>query len=184
MTEEEYKKIIEEKDKQIMHYKKLFKILKKRLLFYKKEAYTDSLTKLNNRRSLENQKDFDVVIIGDIDFFKKINDNYGYLFGDEILVEIGNILKKNTRSSDFVCRWGGEEFIILLKNCDENSAYEKVIKLKKDIYKLGKEKKISLTMSFGISVLHNKTLQLAIEEADKAMFKSKQNGRNTVTIFK
>ena len=184
MTEEEYKKIIKEKDEQIKAYKKEIKILKEKIRKYKKEAYTDSLTKLNNRRSIENKVGFDAIILGDIDHFKKINDTYGHEFGDEILVNISKILKKYIRDSDLVCRWGGEEFIILLKNCNIDEAYQKATILKDKIEDLGFKYNITITMSFGISDLNNTTMQKAIKQADQAMYESKENGRNTITIYK
>ena len=183
MKEENYLKQLKQKDVLIDKYRNEIAELKRELEYYKKEACTDKLTKLNNRRSIEEAHDFDSLILGDIDFFKKINDTYGHDFGDEVLIEIGKVLKENVGKTDLVCRWGGEEFVILLKNCDIDDAYDKATILKEQIADLGSKFGFNITMSFGVSSLANKTMQIAIKEADEAMYNSKNNGRNRVTIY-
>ena len=183
MTEEEYIKIIESKDKTIQQYKKEIELLKKQNEYYKKVACTDSLTNLGNRRSLEKIDNYDSVILGDIDHFKKINDEHGHAFGDLVLIEISNVLKNSVRESDLICRWGGEEFVILLKNCNNVDAYNKAVQLKEQIALLGEKFGFKITMSFGISNILNKPLKTAIDEADKAMYKSKEDGRDRVTVY-
>ncbi len=169
--------------------KKLLKIqienrkLKKELAFYKKQAYEDSLTHLNNRRAIEDISDYDCVIMGDIDHFKIINDTYGHSVGDEVLVEIGSVFKQFVRETDYVCRWGGEEFLIFLKNCDDNDAYDKASLLREKIMELSDKFGFDITMSFGVSNLSDNTLEDAIKNADEAMYKSKENGRNRVTVY-
>ena len=157
--------------------------MKKKTEYYKRIAFTDSLTKLGNRRSLEKIDNYDSVILGDIDHFKKINDEHGHTFGDLVLVEVSNVLKNSIRESDLICRWGGEEFVILLKNCNNDDAYNKAIQLKEQIALLGEKFGFKITMSFGVSDMLNKTLKTAIDEADKAMYKSKEDGRDRVTIY-
>ena len=190
MNEVLYRKRLQRKNELIKQKNELIKIcmienlkLKKQLEKYKKDACTDSLTQLNNRRSLENKEGFDAVILGDIDHFKLINDKYGHDLGDKILVEIGKILNQYVRNTDMACRWGGEEFVILLKNCNTKDAYEKANMLRKAIIKLSKKYGFTITMSFGISNMNGKTMENAIKEADKAMYKSKTDGRNRVTIY-
>ena len=184
MTEKNYKKKLKEKEKIINEYKKKIELLKRQLEYYKKAACTDSLTKLNNRRSLETSEDYDSVILGDIDYFKKINDSYGHKIGDSVLIDISNVFKECVRENDLVCRWGGEEFVILLKNCNNIDAYKKALQLKEEISKLSEKFGFTITMSFGISDARNNTLKDAIDEADKAMYESKQRGRDTITIYK
>jgi len=185
MTRGYYKKKLEEKDKIINLYKKEVELLKRQLEVYKQAAYTDCLTNLDNRRSIENNdENFDSVILGDVDHFKNINDNFGHDLGDRVLVEISKVFKRYVRESDLVCRWGGEEFVILLKNCDDSDAYNKALQLKEEIANLSEKFGFKITMSFGISKIIGKTLKNAIEEADKAMYESKEKGRNTITIFK
>ena len=100
-----------------------------------------------------------------------------------LLVEIGKILQKFVRETDMACRWGGEEFVILLKNCNTTDAYNKATMLRKEIIKLSEKYGFKITMSFGIANLEGKTMEKAIKEADKAMYKSKIDGRNRVTIY-
>ena len=157
--------------------------LKRKLAMYKEIAYKDSLTNLNNRRSLESISDYDCLILGDIDHFKIINDTYGHIVGDEVLVEISSVFKHFVRETDYVCRWGGEEFLIFLKNCDDEDAYGKANLLREKIMELSDEFGFEITMSFGISNLSDNTLADAINNADEAMYESKHNGRNRVTVY-
>ena len=178
-----YDKKLAEKDKIIDMYKSELELLKKELDYYKKISCTDSLTKLNNRRAIKNVDEYDSIVLGDIDYFKKINDKYGHDLGDKVLIEISDILKKYTRNTDLVCRWGGEEFVIFLKNCDDEMAYDKALTLKNAVSKLSEKFGFTITMSFGVSNLLGKTMQNALKEADEAMYKSKENGRNRVTVY-
>ena len=157
--------------------------LKNQLALYKEAAYKDSLTNLNNRRSLESISDYDCLILGDIDHFKIINDTYGHLVGDEVLVEISSVFRQFIRETDYVCRWGGEEFLIFLKNCDDEDAYGKANILREKIMELSDEFGFQITMSFGVSNLSDNTLEDAIKNADEAMYESKNNGRNRVTVY-
>lgn len=157
--------------------------LRKELATYKEMAYKDTLTNLNNRRSLESISDYDCLILGDIDHFKIINDTYGHLVGDEVLVEISSVFKHFVRETDYVCRWGGEEFLIFLKNCDDEDAYGKANLLREKIMELSDEFGFEITMSFGVSNLSDSTLEDAIKNADEAMYESKHNGRNRVTVY-
>ena len=157
--------------------------LKKELAKYKEMAYKDTLTSLNNRRSLESISDYDCLILGDIDHFKIINDTYGHIVGDEVLVEISSVFKHFVRETDYVCRWGGEEFLIFLKNCDDEDAYGKANLLREKIMELSDEFGFEITMSFGVSNLSDRTLEDAIKNADEAMYESKHNGRNRVTVY-
>lgn len=180
-----YESEINKRDKIIEELKEENEKLKEEVKKYKIEAYYDSLTHLNNRRILENMVDYDSVIIGDIDHFKRINDTYGHLKGDEVLIEISNVLNSNVRSTDIVCRWGGEEFVIVLKNCSNEYAYQKALLLKEKISELKEQFGFEITMSFGISnYIFEKSVEAAIDEADKALSKSKKDGRNRVTIYK
>lgn len=185
MNEINYINEINKKDNIIRELKEELEILKSEVEKYKNAAYFDSLTHLYNRRILDNIADYDSVILGDIDYFKKINDSYGHLKGDEVLVAIGEILDTYVRDTDVVCRWGGEEFLIILKNCDNEEAYKKAILLKEKISELQEKFGFQITMSFGISnYLFKKPVKEAINEADKALSKSKKNGRNRVTLYR
>lgn len=176
---------MEDKDQIINDLKLQIEQLKQENIELKKELYLDKLTNINNRRILDNVTDFDSIIMGDIDHFKNINDYYGHLKGDEVLIEVSNVLSKYIRDTDIVCRWGGEEFVILLKNCDDTEAYNKALYLKDKISELKDIFGFEITMSFGISnFLFEKPMKDAIDEADKALYKSKRTGRNRVTMYK
>ena len=184
MEEVKLKNEIDKKNKIISDLKLEIELLKKENERLKKEAYLDNLTNLNNRRILENVSDFDSIIMGDIDYFKNINDSYGHLKGDEVLIAISQILNEYVRETDIVCRWGGEEFVILLKNCSDEEAYNKALLLKEKISELKRIFGFEITKSFGISnFLFEKPMKDAIKEADKALYKSKKNGRNKVTMY-
>ncbi len=160
---------------------------------------TDALTKLNNRRCFENcfDKEFarakrygNKLSIGiiDVDFFKKINDTYGHLCGDYILQEVAYNIVNNFRQTDFVFRYGGEEFTVILTETSVESAqipFERLRKtIEEQVFKYD-NKDIKVTISAGIS--SNTELQDAwdmLDEADKALYKAKNNGRNRVELFK
>ncbi len=160
---------------------------------------TDALTKLNNRRCFENcfDKEFarakrygNKLSIGiiDVDFFKKINDTYGHLCGDYILQEVAYNIVNNFRQTDFVFRYGGEEFTVILTETSAESAqipFERLRKtIEEQVFKYN-NKDIKVTISAGIS--SNTELQDAwdmLDEADKALYKAKNNGRNRVELFK
>lgn len=160
---------------------------------------TDALTKLNNRRCFENcfDKEFarakrygNKLSIGiiDVDFFKKINDTYGHLCGDYILQEVAYNIVNNFRQTDFVFRYGGEEFTVILTETPAESAqipFERLRKtIEEQVFKYD-NKDIKVTISAGIS--SNTELQDAwdmLDEADKALYKAKNNGRNRVELFK
>ena len=127
------------------------------------------------------------LIFFDIDKFKSVNDSYGHLYGDYVLEEVSRIISKNVRSIDIVGRYGGEEFSVLLVNTDINECKplaEKIVKkiAKKTYLKDGIA--VNLTISAGMSgfPLHSDNLQSLIDKADKAMYQTKRNGGNGVTI--
>lgn len=181
----DYENEIAKKDLIIKELRDEIELLKDEIKKYKKEIYIDSLTKLKNRRAIENISDYDSIIIGDIDYFKNINDTYGHLKGDEVLIAISEVLNSYVRETDIVCRWGGEEFVIVLKNCSNEDAYKKALVLKEKVAQLKEKFGFEITMSFGVSnYLFEKPVKKAIDEADKALYKSKQNGRNRVTMYR
>ncbi|MCV2402281.1 diguanylate cyclase [Marinomonas sp. C2222] len=157
-------------------------------------AARDSLTNCYNRRILfdfmtryfadpERTKEY-CIILADIDHFKSINDNYGHSKGDSVLCAAANVLQKNVRENDIVARFGGEEFCIILPNTSIEQAVEIAESLRHNIEHHSFEQ-ISLTCSFGISSaqFNTETPKELIDQADKALFKSKSNGRNLVTLW-
>jgi len=121
----------------------------------------------------------------DIDYFKKINDKYGHDTGDKIIISLANILRSSTSPYDIVARFGGEEFCIVLKNINPNSAEEIFNRIKENVekfsYRINDDVSISFTISIG-AVLFNEeeSVEDNINEADMMLYKAKNNGRNQV----
>jgi len=178
----------------LIFYQRKLKILNKKL----KELYlTDKLTGLYNRVKLDSvlQENmrlslrygnvFSVIII-DIDFFKKINDNFGHQVGDDVLKECSYILSKNIRNVDILGRWGGEEFLVVCPETLKNGAKDLAIKLNKAI-KLHKFSTYphSVTISVGVASCSVNDLNYddIISNADKALYEAKNNGRDRVEVF-
>ncbi len=127
------------------------------------------------------------LITFDLDFFKKINDNFGHLAGDYVLKELGRVLNdKLVRANDFLCRFGGEEFIILLQSTHLKTAVEVAERIRTTVEShqfIFDQKKVPVTISIGVSQLQqNEYWDSFYERADKALYQSKQNGRNRVTV--
>jgi len=159
-----------------------------------KKAITDPLTNLYNRdymsefltKKIKEAKRYKFplsVAMIDIDFFKKINDTYGHLLGDCILKELSNLLQKTFRDSDLVCRYGGEEFFIILPFADIKNGCKKLESFRKEIENNSfcQKQHIKFTISIGVYQLEeNDELKDLIEKADKRLYKAKANGRNQV----
>jgi len=163
-------------------------------------ATTDGLTELYNHRYFQDtlRKQIDTskryeqtfsLIILDIDFFKNFNDSYGHQAGDTVLKEVAKILKKNTRATDYVCRYGGEEMSIILPYADKQEATinaERIRKAVADyIFKLPNNVESRVTVSLGVSTFPEcgETPQNIIEKADKALYQAKEQGRNQVCVY-
>ena len=162
-------------------------------------AATDSLTSLMNRqafdfvfentlRDSERSRQPLCVALVDIDFFKKINDKHGHLVGDHVLKEIALIAKRSLRDSDVICRWGGEEFLLLLKNCTLEKATSIAETLRATIAANDFSRttdlarnRLSITVSIGVAECKDKeTEDSAFERADVALCQAKESGRNSV----
>ena len=124
----------------------------------------------------------------DIDHFKKVNDTYGHVEGDQVLVELSHILTSTVRSFDHVSRNGGEEFTVILLDCPAQRAEEISERIRKKVqnhaFQLATGESISITVSIGIACYDEttNTPQLLIEEADQALYEAKQSGRNQVCL--
>ena len=148
-------------------------------------ANLDPLTGAYNRRILENIRDFNVVAMCDIDDFKTINDTFGHQAGDEVLKTVSSILKENSRSTDFVCRYGGDEFLVVF-----SVGNERQLKQRMEIVSQAFTESMNLpgyqpTLSFGIASYEDgMTLEGVIKEADDALYVSKGiEGKNTITVY-
>ncbi len=174
------------------------KLLNEQLKKSQKEAHTDLLTGLINRRGLDKRLEVEIkkafnsklpfsVIMADIDHFKKINDTHGHLVGDSFLKSLAVLLNHKLRNDDVAGRFGGEEFLILLpatKLGDAKIVANKIRmafstkewKLKDSDVKLGR-----VTISMGVALYKpNEPVQDLIERADKALYQAKNNGRDMV----
>lgn len=163
----------------------------------KSQAVTDSLTGLYNRRYFEEYLAKEVTraqrqnqpfsIIGlDLDFLKKINDVHGHAYGDLAIKTIADILKKNARSIDIAARMGGEEFNVLLPGIDSNGAMIAAERIRKAIENEEIETIGHITASIGVATYleHSDNIEEVMELTDQAMYLSKRNGRNQVTLAK
>ena len=126
------------------------------------------------------------IIIMDIDFFKKFNDTYGHQSGDCVLKQVAAILKKNSRTSDVVCRYGGEEMTIILTNTNKKDAEITANKIcqavRNNKFTLANGEKVNVTISVGVATVgeNGNTPQEIIEYSDKCLYKAKETGRNRV----
>ena len=161
----------------------------------RQQAMTDKLTGLWNRAKLDkslyaqrasyslNSETYAVMLL-DIDHFKMVNDQHGHLIGDNVLQEVGEILKQHTRARDIVGRWGGEEFMILLPNAGNGKALEIAEAIRMGIKNNFFGKAGNITMSIGVCEVSEKlrTLEI-IDRADRALYKAKTSGRDRVCMF-
>ena len=161
-------------------------------------ATKDSLTGINNRHIFEivskqtikmairKNEDLSALIL-DIDHFKKINDSFGHLIGDKVLVNVANILIKHVRDSDLVCRWGGEEFIVLLPNSNSEKTFALAEKIRNAIMSESIQhngQSINITVSIGVSDYEESESENSfLKRVDKALYKAKNNGRNRVEVI-
>jgi len=173
------------------------------------ESLIDPLTGLHNRRAIkkdlpslislmQREKEDSSMLMLDIDHFKKINDTFGHPAGDQVLQQISEIIKENSRMTDRVFRYGGEEFMIFLPSANSEQSMRVAEKIRKKIEENvfevkvnGGEERIELTVSIGctdtskIGALNNidEVIEKLIMGADTALYQSKKYGRNKSTIF-
>ena len=161
----------------------------------REQAVTDALTGLYNRRYFEEALEKEVQrakrqkqpfsIIGiDLDYLKKINDTYGHTFGDLAIKTIADVLKSNARSVDVPARIGGEEFNVLLPGINSEGAMIAAERIRKSIESVEIDTIGHITGSLGVATYfeHSEDVEELLELTDQAMYTSKRNGRNRVTI--
>lgn len=163
----------------------------------KAQAVTDSLTGLYNRRYFEEYLKKEVTralrqkhpfsIIGlDLDHLKEINDKFGHAYGDLAIKTIAEVLKKNARSIDTAARMGGEEFNVILPGVDSNGAMIAAERIRKTLEEQKLDTVGKITASIGVATFleHSDNIEDIIELTDQAMYQSKRDGRNRVTLAK
>lgn len=159
---------------------------------FERLSITDSLTNAYNRmkieriieRLLQDRKSF-AIILFDLDFFKKVNDTYGHAAGDHVLISIVDVVNRELRALDFMGRWGGEEFIIVLPEATETIAFQISERIRKAIaaYDFGLKK--SVTISLGVSHYDgsNRTMAQLVNCSDEALYEAKHTGRNKTVLY-
>jgi diguanylate cyclase (GGDEF)-like protein len=157
-------------------------------------SVSDPLTGLYNRRRInelleeytnnaKRYQDTFSLILFDIDDFKHINDQYGHNTGDQVLIRVAEVAKNILRKTDYIGRWGGEEFLILLPKTGKENAAEIAEKLRMEIQAIVFPDGFSVTCSFGVSE-YSELLEIdsVVNNADKAMYHAKNNGKTRVCV--
>lgn len=194
---------LEEKDKtKFQILAKQFLMGVKRSMLYQEIqelAITDSLTGISNRRyymerfqeELKRSGKFNYIfscLMIDIDHFKNYNDRYGHMVGDAVLIEAAKRIKENIRQIDFMSRYGGEEFSVILSETDKDLAKTAAERIRKAIEEKAikvYDEELKVTVSIGISTFpqDGRDCQALIDNADAALYRAKQAGRNKVCVF-
>ena len=162
----------------------------------KRLSEEDYLTKLNNRRKIHEVIENEIarskrynstfgIILLDIDNFKVTNDKFGHNTGDQLLVQISDIIKKTIRESDIASRWGGEEFLVFCPHTNIDGAFSLAEKLRNNIEKNEFADVGYKTSSFGVAQIeHGDTVESLIQRADEALYSAKNSGKNMVMAAK
>ncbi len=152
------------------------------------ELFVDKLTGVFTRSYFEEEKKYLVesrppphtVIMMDIDFFKKINDTYGHDRGDRVLRGVAQIIKNSVRDEDVVVRYGGEEFMVILRNGTSITDAQRIAERIRRQVQRARVDGLPVTISVGLA--QDEDLEIAIKRADEALYQSKKRGRNRVTV--
>jgi diguanylate cyclase (GGDEF)-like protein len=168
-------------------------------MLLQEQAIRDPLTGLHNRRYLDETLPRELqraeragqpvgIIMLDIDHFKRFNDTYGHDAGDTVLRAVGAFLKEHTRGADIACRYGGEEFTLVLPGASLADTQQRAEELRAGIQTLavqhGEQPLAQVTISLGVAVFpaHGTTAESLIRAADQALYQAKRNGRNRIEV--
>lgn len=136
-----------------------------------------------NTGVLNYSSDLDVsLLLTDIDFFKKVNDQYGHEAGDKVIVYLANMLKTSVRTTDYVIRWGGEEFVIIMPGCSAEQAKRIAEKLREKV-ESSDNGICKTTISIGVALYDGGNYHDTFKKADEALYYAKNNGRNLVVSY-
>ena len=164
----------------------------------KELSIRDPLTGLFNRRYMEEMLKREIsrvtrqlhplgIIMLDIDHFKRFNDTFGHVAGDKLLSQVGRFLQSQVRGDDIACRYGGEEFILILPDANVETVQNRAEQICGDVTNLqvdGVNQKITFSLGVAMYPQHGKTIDEVIRAADAALYQAKQNGRNRVEVAK
>lgn len=190
------KSVFDMQDK-MMSLEKETENLKHVIIKTNRQALFDALTEIPNRLAYEKKADEEIarwkrfgnplsLAVWDIDFFKKVNDTYGHKAGDKVLKTIAQLLNGRIRETDFLARFGGEEFVMLLPGTKQEETLRLVNDLRTKVEKCGFHyhgDSVKITVSCGVSCFgEGDTLETVFERADKALYKAKENGRNQCVV--
>jgi polar amino acid transport system substrate-binding protein len=184
-------------NRKLARMNKQLKELQNKLL---EQAHRDPMTNLYNRRyfhevsstilQIAQRENSNIsLIMIDIDNFKLINDTYGHAIGDEVIKKLAQLLQDNVRLSDVVCRFGGEEFVILLPDTDIKGAQKIASKIREVVEKntlFIEKKSIKFTISLGVASLlsHTDNIESILKRADKALYEAKESGKNKTVVYR
>ena len=160
----------------------------------------DPLTGIYNRRYLDETLPRELsrakrdaaavaVIMLDLDHFKRVNDEFSHAAGDEVLKLLAKLLKNGSRESDMICRYGGEEFVVIMPNMSAELALERVESWRRELQgttvRFG-DFNIQVTLSAGIAdyPAHGDTPGLLLARADEALYRAKHEGRNRISVYR
>ncbi|GGB38811.1 hypothetical protein GCM10011502_10100 [Oceanisphaera marina] len=186
-----------EMDQQIHTLKAEAENFKLQLNAQNDKLFIDSLTQIHNRAGMDQRLDLEYrqwlryekplcIALLDVDYFKEINDKYGHLAGDKALRLIAKTMQQSLRETDFVARFGGEEFMVLLSNTDQKDIEKPLQKLCDRIKNIPfrfKEEPVTITISLGATLLkQGDSIQSALERADQALYRAKHAGRDQIVM--
>jgi diguanylate cyclase (GGDEF)-like protein len=162
-------------------------------------AVRDPLTELYNRRYLQEALELEfahperssmpmAILMLDSDHLKDINDKYGHKAGDDFLVHISNVIRESVRAGDIACRYGGDEFVVVLSNVSENIAIRRAEKLRKTVaahHILHRNKNVNISVSIGIAMFpaHGSNVEELLQKADQALYEAKGMGKDRVFVY-
>jgi len=164
----------------------------------REQSIRDPLTGLYNRRYMEEALKQQMsrvtrhphplgIVMIDIDHFKRFNDTYGHAAGDALLRELGEYLQKRIRSEDIACRYGGEEFTLILPDASLEAAQQRAEELRQEVRQLqmqAGQAHEAITLSLGVAIYpqHGRTIETVLQAADSALYRAKQEGRDRVVV--
>lgn len=162
-------------------------------------AVRDPLTELYNRRYLQEALELEfacpdrsalpvAILMMDSDHLKDINDKYGHKSGDDFLVHIAIVIRESIRAGDIACRYGGDEFVVVLSNVTDNIALARAEKLRKRIashHIVHRNEKVNISVSIGIAMFpaHGSSGEVLLHKADQALYEAKRLGKNKVFVY-